>query len=309
MGFFDLFRKKKQEKVEPVVKVEKPAEIQEPEIPEEEVEKVFPMLESILNGITAKFFPSSGLWYSYCFSRPEGLSKKYINCHLRDTEWLANMFKEENVGIKLVPLKTIKRYIETSEFFAEKRHDYELEVVRWQIDWMRNGGQNWKCPKGHETLSIFEENLDTRFRGGVYDTLTAIGMDGEVVEEGIEKFADMWRRRQMEVSFDQRYQPIMFSFVRKYEPLPRSDEKFMEAWIALREYEYYLTNQASVDKYGKKTPAMLMTPEEALALESYVKEKGEERLAFIDYFRDHNFVEVKDPFGLDDDRMSYIKDN
>ena len=84
--------------------------------------------------------------------------------------------------------------------------EYELKVVKWQIEWIKNGGENWVCDEelGGD-FTMLSPVCDLGFRKGVVDTLLAIGMDEEVIEEGLEKYADIWRDRFISSAFFNKY--------------------------------------------------------------------------------------------------------
>ena len=271
MGLFDRFKKKKIEKVS-----------------SEDLEPVYENTSKglnkedafvILNEEVKGLFPETGIWYSSCFKRPNEISKMYLPCHLRDSSWLAKYFQEKLADKKIyVPSRFVKEFVETSPEFAEARHNYELEIVKWQINWMRGGGEHWLMPKGFDEFSLlFSPDVDVMFRGGVVKTLTAIGMDREVIEEGIEKNAGLWRRSYMLSGFRHEFEPIVYF---KGSPKPASEE-FKENWLALREFKYYVEHGKSVDKYSEPTPYMLLNLQQVRELEEVVKKQAAERKAFV----------------------------
>lgn len=279
MGFFNFF-KKKDKKNENIQKIDFRMVLDENEINE------------ILSNEIKFFFPKSGDWYYNCFGRPEELKEENLPCHLRDNEWMSRLLKNkllfENINIHS---REIKKFIDKSKDFEILRHDYELEIVRWQISWMRNGGGNWIAPKefdGEELDFCYEP--DKMFRGGVLQTLTAIGMDKEVIEEGLEKFADMWRDFYIDLSFMNYYSGISYLG----QPKKPADEQHRQNWIKLRNYEYYIEHKDSVDKFGKLNEGMTLSKEMAEKLakivavqnaerEKYLKEEVEEGFDFEYY--------------------------
>ena len=134
---------------------------------------------------------------------------------------------------------------------------------------MRNGGENWVIDQslGGE-LFLFSTKCDYAFRKGVVDTLLAIGMDKDAIEEGIEKNANKWREKYMKISFYN-----LYSVLPAYSLSPSSGEKKIlekpsqehyEKWLKLRLYEYYMEHKDSVDKYGEVLPEMKMTESEVM---------------------------------------------
>lgn len=233
--------------------------------------------DNLLKEATINFFPKNGVWYSTCFKRPNDLSMEFLPCHLRDELWLAKMLKI-NQNEKLFPfsIREILEYVKTSEFFKQKRHEYELEIVKWQMKFIRDGGEGWLCS---DDCGIYSPSCDIVFRKGVVDTLLAIGMNKDAIEEGIEKNANLWRENFMEQAFSHRYEPVFF--LSKVQVGP-AEEEHKEKWLKMRRYEYYQRHKKSVDKYGVIEPSMIMTIEEVNETKKYLDQKHVERVNQIE---------------------------
>ena len=252
MSIFDFLRRKKE--IQQNEKYNHPGYTR---IPGEEYQ------EQILAEEIEKFFPDNGWWTRGCFSRSKELSKSNMPCHLRDNNWLANYLQDIllDKGI-YITVPVIRNFMEKSPRFEELRHNYELEIVRWQIDWMRHDGDGWLIPKGYDDFSLMlSSDAVEIFRGGVVKTLTAIGMDEEVIEEGIEKNAHLFREKYIRQGFSNEYDPIYYYHL----PIPINEEH-RENWLKAKRYEYYCKHKKSVDKYGTPHPDMLMKPEEVKEL-------------------------------------------
>ncbi len=128
---------------------------------------------------------------------------------------------------------------------------------------------------------------DLGFRKGVVDTLTAIGMDKEVIEEGLEKNADLWRDGFINLAFSNEYEPILYNFLGSDEgkKIPPVNPKHKEAWIKMRYYEYYCEHKKVVDLYGSITPEMRITKEEAEELKKYLDVENKNRKTIINMIR------------------------
>lgn len=176
-------------------------------------------------------------------------------------------------------------FISSSDLFKQKVHDYEQTIVKWQINFIKNGGENWICDEnlGGDFCLMMSE-CDIAFRKGVVDTLVAMGLNKEVIEEGLEKNAEMWRNLFIEKAFLTKYEPIMINFFRTeaFEPLPKADLEHKRAWIKMRKYQYYCDHKKSVDLYGTVEPDMLLSGEELINLKSYLEVENEKRLEFIE---------------------------
>lgn len=235
-------------------------------------------IKNILNEEIENFFPRSGGWESWCFDKlgRREVSAKYLPCHLRDNVWLSKLINKKLIEDHDVYIDEgiICEYILNSARFKELRHEYELEVVRWQINWMITGGENWILPEGFsDCSSLFGTDWDICFRGGVVETLTEIGMNEEVIQEGIEKYADMWRDKCINKAFNQEFEPIAIFKTQ----IENSSEEFKENWINYRKYKYYTKHKYYVDKYGTVEPVMQINGEELDKLENILNKQIEER--------------------------------
>ena len=99
-------------------------------------------------------------------------------------------------------------------------------------------------------------------------------MNEEVIEEGLEKFADLWRERFMSSAFRNEYEPI---FLCSKVSVPSAEEEHKQNWLKMRRYEYYQRHKNSVDLYGVVSSDMLMSENEVLELRVYLDTKHQER--------------------------------
>lgn len=235
---------------------------------------------NMLEKATLEFFPKTGVWYSHCFQRPNELEMDNLPCHLRDDVWLAKMLKKDQ-NLFYISHSKILNFVKTSQFFQEKRHEYELEIVKWQIQWIAGHGKNWICDEEYGGDFVYLTSVvDLGVRKGVVDTLLKIGMNEDVIEEGIEKFADLWREYYMASAFRNEYEPVFYLSKVQIEP---TEEEHKQKWLKMRRYEYYQRHKKSVDLYGVVSPDMLMTDEDVAELRTYLNEKHQERKQQIEY--------------------------
>ena len=252
--------------------------------PGEEVNYVNPSNDEELNDILINtinnFFPSTGWWGSNCFNRPNDI----LQSNLRNNKLLA---KKILSAANLAPgyYNKVLEFINSSDLFKQKVYEYEQEIVKWQIDWMKNGGENWICDENlGGDLCLMLPQCDIAFRKGVVDTLIAMGLNKDAIEEGLERNAKMWRNLFIERAFRVKYEPITLNLFgdKDFEPLPAADLEHKEAWIKMRKYEYYCEHKKSVDLYGSIDPEMLLTKEEIINLKIYLDEANAKRLALVE---------------------------
>lgn len=220
---------------------------------------VSPEERFILEEKIKEFFPETGHWSSICFKKSKELLRCNLPCHLRNYEWLAKMIKQcYQLDISLYK---IELFLKTSEVFEEERHNYEQRIVKWQIEYMRNGGEGWLAASD---LILMTEYCDIGFRDGVVNTLKAIGMDEEAIEKGIETNASLWRDFYMESAFYNKYDHVWGGYFRDADAvLEPVDPEFKEKWLKMRKYEYYQNHKRSVNLYGNEESDMDMTQEES----------------------------------------------
>lgn len=232
----------------------------------------------LLDEKCGEFFPDTGHWRSNCFRKLNDISPEFFPCHTRDDEWLSLMFQSK-FKLSHLPSSIIKQYFQQSEIFQKARHDYEQKIVEWQIDWMNNDGEGWIVDENlGGDFFMFGSKCDIAFRKGIVDTLAAIGMHIDAIEEGIEKNSNKWREQYMQYAFRNIYSPISFGINSNSQNRIEVDPEFQAAWMKMRLYEYYQNHKDSVNKYGEVLPEMKMADEDVRYLNEYLDIKGQERL-------------------------------
>ena len=195
------------------------------DLSEEKTNCVYPNSDEELNTILTdtinNFFPVTGQWSSSCFNRPNEI----LQSNLRNNKLLAKMVQRQ-ANLPNEYYNKVLLFINSSDLFKQKVHEYEQTIVKWQINFIKNGGEGWICDdKLGGDCSLMMPYCDIAFRKGVVDTLTAMGMDKEAIEEGLEKNSDMWRNQFIDSAFKSKYDPIMFNFLgnEEFESLPKVD--------------------------------------------------------------------------------------
>lgn len=228
-----------------------------------------------LKNATDELFPKSGAWTSDKFAKDENS----LQAHLRNTEWLTKKMKEL---LPDVDLDTIRVFVSGSEYFTRERANYEQRVVKWQIEWMVKGGENWLVKEEYGGDFIgFSPLCDIGFRKGIVDTLLAIGMDIDAIEEGIEKNASLWRDEYMKKAFMNKYDPVDMQIRRSEIPYEHTTGEHLEKWLRLRRYQYYQVHKESVDAYGIQNNIMDITPEALRELTRELLVLDQERMQYL----------------------------
>jgi hypothetical protein len=102
--------------------------------------------------------------------------------------------------------------------------------------------------------------------------LTMIGMDEEVVNEGLEKYSDFWLDKYIDIAFEQE-----FNFKVNENDEMLSLGKLHKMWKDVRLFEYYQNHKEWVDKYGKVSDEMVMPKEEYITMKKIVNEQAQLR--------------------------------
>ena len=233
-------------------------------------------LEKYLNEkVTNEFFPDTGKWYSSCFAKPKELKMAFLPCHLDDKKWLVKMLMKF-CNLPQEKYKEVLNYVEASEVFYNKKKEYGLRVVKWQISFIKNGGGGYVLKNQHGgDFWQFSENCDKSFRWAVIDTLEAIGMNRNLIEEGLEKYSSDWRDIYIRLTFRNKYE-FGYNILRRKNDknYPDVSEEFRKAWIAVRKYEYYKEHGESVELYGNVESEMTITFKEYENLKNFVENEA-----------------------------------
>lgn len=245
-------------------------------------------LKSLLDVELKDFFPTNGRWSSYCFNNTGELSRTYLPCNIENIDWLASLIhKELYEKGKNIPKDDICRYICTSGEFVKNSHEYELEIIKWQINFMLNDGSGWVLADGYDDMMmLFDPNCDIGFRESVIKTLSAIGLSKRIIEQGLEQNSDLWRDFVMSRAFENTYNPTAYVFNLYEDKLSPADEKHKQNWLKMRNYEYYQRHKQSVDSFGNPTEDMNLSYVDYATLKVELDQQHADRQAQIDEYRE-----------------------
>ena len=85
----------------------------------------------------------------------------------------------------------------------------------------------------------------------------------------------------MRLGFEHLYEPVVYMVGTP----GKIDKEHKKNWLADREYQYYHANKNSVDKYGTKTPAMQISPEEHTKLVAILAKQNKQRSEHVEQCR------------------------
>ena len=261
-------------------------------------------VNSILDKKIKNFFPKDGKWYSSCYAQPSEFEMDNLPCHLRNSEWLAQMLRYQQ-NIYDINFEQILEYVINSSFFAEQRQEYEEKIVKWQINYMINGGEGWLVdPAYGGDFSSMKDKCEKQFRQGVIKTLTAIGLDRETIEICLEKYSNIWLNKMINTSFNNTFE-YTHSFptiddntvnLNSYE-MPKADPLFREAWIKLKRYYYYQEHKQYVNMINGMNDVANLTEEEISKIKKYVELNSHLRQQAIITFK--NYMSACDKSNLE----------
>ena len=268
-----------------------------------------------LNSAIRNFFPSEGVWYSFCFSRPNVLNKDYLPCHLKDYKWMAALLQKE-ANLDDIEIDYIESYITNSKLFNSLKDKYEKKIVKWQIKYMINGGEGWIVDSVYGgDFSGMEDQCVNKFKNGVLQTLTAIGMDKIVIENCLQEYSNIWFSKMLNQSFNNVFEYThSFSVVNEDVidlnicEIHKCDSEFRNAWIKLKKYEYYLENKEIIDRFGDMRDVAYLTKEEVDELRKFVDFKSSARRHAIETFKKYMY-ECDKSIVFDNEKPLGIKNN
>lgn len=284
-NFMDFF-KKKSDKTSTQLNNTKQSKDEKTQLPELHLDD--DDLRKLLDTELKDFFPTTGHWLRYCFNNTGEISRTYLPCNIENNDWLASLIhKELYEKGKNIPEDGIYRYICTSNEFAKKAHEYELEIIKWQINFMINDGSGWLLADGYDDMMmLFDPNCDIGFRESVIKTLSAIGLSKRIIEQGLEQNSDLWRDFVMSRAFENSYNPTAYVFNLYEDNLAPADEKHKQNWLKMRNYEYYQRHKQSVDLFGNPTEDMNLSYVDYATLKVELDQQHADRQAQIDEYRE-----------------------
>lgn len=162
--------------------------------------------------------------------------------YVNDTDWLANYFvtylkKVEPTAV--CDVAAMKAFIEASPAIKKAQLDYQSEIIKALIKFYMEKGlikHNRIKNSRPRTLTAYEEI----FRNKILCCADGIGIDHHYAELTLESNADLWRKQNMERTFNEFYYPMLEQ--------PNDNENYLawfqlakghrNAWLKCYEFEY-----------------------------------------------------------------------
>ena len=115
-----------------------------------------------------------------------------------------------------------------------------------------------------------DENYDKVFRAHIVAAMSKHAISPERIEYGLETNAALWREKAMRRAFDNRYYPLALKALDNHPDWQSfrnsSRQSHQDAWVRLREHEYYRQHKKTIDTWCLHTENMALKPTQLHAL-------------------------------------------
>ncbi len=241
---------------------------------------------------------------------------KELNQEVQENKfpYINKKYKDSNeIFPKLYKVKksSVEKFIAIDTEFENARLNYEADIIRAQIEFMLTcnrpnglllsvGNQNpnniFAMPVYHPIVSRLQKDVDKSFRQNAINSLKTLGLDQHLIEVGLEKNANLWRKDTMIDAFYNQHQLATLTpnqcidrvFLHKCYSVRENLKNF---WLRQREYQYYQNHYKIIDELDLATPNMKISREEAQNLNDQVSSL-EKR--FQDLIQSHKSTENGD---------------
>lgn len=201
---------------------------------------------------TKNFFPKTGEYDSSKLDEKEKLAIENMPFNICDDDWIVSMFiKHVGYAINDENIELVSSYIKESPIFNKRRYDYSLEIVKYQIQYMMDPDSDWfGDPEYGNGMMFFSEDYDKEFRESIVLALHSIGLDDDIIEDGIDTNLDIWLDTCVEATFYNNHYPVTGEMLFSDKEIDYSDcdEEYKEKWMKLRKHEYYMDHKESLIK-------------------------------------------------------------
>lgn len=176
----------------------------------------------------------------------DSLHKNNIVRHLRDDEFLTRILLKFHENITYTK---IYNFVKTNQELHELIEEYEQKVIKTYLLNFIN----------HIEAEEYELNdLEELFRQSVINNLMALGLNKISIERCLEENLDLWFNTCLEKSYNELF---------TYDETNEESRLHKLYFYKMKRYIYYQKHQYIVILYGKITPEMQMTEDEAKELQ------------------------------------------
>lgn len=176
----------------------------------------------------------------------DGLHKNNIVRHLRDDEYLTRLLLKFHEDI---PYTRIYEFVKTNQELHNLIEEYEQKVIKTYL-------LNFINHIEEEQYEL--DDLDELFRQSVINNLMALGINKISIEKCLEENIDLWFNECLEKTYNYKF---------NYDETNEESRLHKLYFYKMKKYVYYQRHQYVVILFGKISPEMLMTEEEAKELQ------------------------------------------
>lgn len=176
----------------------------------------------------------------------DSLHKNNIVRHLRDDEYITRLLLKFHENI---PYTRIYEFVKTNQELHNLIEEYEQKVIKTYL-------LNFINYIEEEQYEL--NDLEELFRQSVINNLMALGINKISIEKCLEENIDLWFNECLEKTYNYKF---------NYDETNEESRLHKLYFYKMKKYIYYQRHQYVVILFGKITPEMLMTDEEAKQLQ------------------------------------------
>ena len=185
---------------------------------------------------------------------------KYISSHYK----IINQHDSLAKASDKIDIATILKYVNTSPKFAEKRNELEQIIVNNYIEIHKQGENdfafNHEVLKSKDTSPIYDE----MFRDDVVAAMSSIGLQADNIQTALELNREQWLPDARRIAFkncqDNQIDKVQSIFLQTNPALAEEYRhavvEYFNQWNQMKDCQYYLVNQAVIEKTDTVTPGM-----------------------------------------------------
>ncbi|MBO5229235.1 MAG: hypothetical protein J6B20_00330 [Clostridia bacterium] len=218
---------------------------------------------------------------------------KFLSYHLYDTPWLTNyvtkIVDEINFNKQPINVANVQSYIEKGKSFDFARNQYMARYIKEKIRHMmiKPEVDDLFIKRGFANYN-HRIDCDEYFREVMRVMLTAQNkLPAHAVEVGLEKNANIWRKKTMLKAFNNYCNKIHLPVLSNNKvnlgmiELKNCIKSLRKVWLERREYDYYQKHKSIIDELGLATDTMKISTRAADKLSQQIIRYNHKILDFI----------------------------